>query len=119
VKAAFFTKYGNPEVLKLQEVDKPLPLDDEILVKIIPTTVNSGDVRVRGLAIQGILKLVMQFVLGFNKLRKPILGNVLSGIVKSAGDKVSHFKPGDKVFGMTGFKFGTRTCPSWFLDRSS
>lgn len=107
MKAVFCTKYGNPEVLKFQEVDKPLPQENEILAKVISTCVNSGDVRVRGLAVQGFLKIIMRFVLGFSKPRKPILGTVFSGVVESIGNKVTHFKVGDKVFGMTGFKFGT------------
>lgn len=107
MKAVFCTKYGNPEVLKLQEIEKPLPKENEILVKVISTCVNSGDVRVRGLAVHGFLKIIMRFVLGFNKPRKPILGTVFSGVVESIGNKVTHFELGDKVFGMTGFKFGT------------
>ena len=94
-------------MLKLQEIAKPLPRENEVLVKVISTCVNSGDVRVRGLAVQGFLKIIMRFVLGFNKPRKPILGTVFSGVVEDTGSKVSHFKVGDKVFGMTGFKFGT------------
>jgi NADPH:quinone reductase-like Zn-dependent oxidoreductase len=53
------------------------------------------------------MKILMLFVLGFKKPRKPILGNVFSGVVESMGAKVSQFKLGDHVFGITGFKFGT------------
>jgi len=107
MRAIICTKYGPPEVLQLQEVAKPIPKEDQILVKIHATAVNSGDVRVRGLTVQGFMKLIMRFVLGFTKPRKPILGTVYSGIVESVGNKVSIFKTGDKVFGMTGFDFGT------------
>ncbi len=107
MKAVICTKYGTPEVLQIQEVSKPIPKHSQILVKIVATAVNSADVRVRSLDVKGFMKLVMRLVLGISKPRKPILGTVFSGVVESVGDKVSKFKVGDKVFGMTGFKFGT------------
>ena len=107
MKAVICTKYGPPEVLQIQEVSKPIPKDSQMLVKIVATAVNSGDVRVRSLNVKGFLKVIMRLVLGISKPRKPILGTVFSGIVESIGDNVSKFKIGDKVFGMTGFKFGT------------
>ncbi len=107
MKAIICTKYGPPEVLKMRDVPKPVPKSNEILVKIISTAVNSGDVRVRNLAVEGFMKVVMRLVLGFFKPRKPILGTVYAGIIEGVGTNVSKFKTGDKVFGMTGFKFGT------------
>lgn len=107
MKAIICTQYGLPDVLKIQDIEKPTPKDNEILVKVIATAVNSGDVRVRGLAVEGLMKLVMRFVLGFSKPKKPVLGTVYSGVVEDKGNKVSRFKKGDKVFGMTGFNFGT------------
>jgi NADPH:quinone reductase-like Zn-dependent oxidoreductase len=107
MKAVVCTQYGPPEVLQIQEVSKPVPKDHQILVKIAATAVNSGDVRVRGLDVEGILKVIMRLVIGFSKPRQPILGTVFSGTVETVGAKVSAFKVGDKVFGMTGFKFGT------------
>lgn len=107
MKAVICTQYGTPEVLQIQEVSKPIPKDSQILVKIVATAVNSGDARVRSLNVKGFMKFVMRLVLGISKPRKPILGTVFSGIVESKGNKVSKFKVGDKVFGMTGFKFGT------------
>ncbi len=107
MKAVICTQYGSPEVLKIQRVSKPIPKDNQILVKIVATAVNSGDVRVRSLDVQGFMKLIMRLVLGVSKPRKPILGTVFSGIVETVGSKVSRFKAGDKVFGMTGFNFGT------------
>ncbi|MDO1451368.1 NAD(P)-dependent alcohol dehydrogenase [Rhodocytophaga aerolata] len=107
MKAVICTKYGPPEVLKIQEVARPTPKEKEILVKIMATAVNSGDVRVRSLAVEGWMKWMMRMVLGFSKPRKSILGTVFSGVVEGAGNKVSEFNPGDKVFGMTGFNFGS------------
>ncbi|MEJ1928726.1 NAD(P)-dependent alcohol dehydrogenase [Nostoc sp. NIES-2111] len=107
MKAAICTRYGPPEVLELREVPKPRPKRGEILVRVVASTVNSGDVRVRGLKVEGLLKVVMRLVLGFRKPRKPVLGTVFSGVVEEAGSDVSTFKIGDAVFGMTGFSFGT------------
>ena len=107
MKAIICTKYGSPEVLEVQEVEKPSPKEEELLVRVISTAVNSGDLRVRGLVVEGFMKLVMQVVLGFSKPKKPILGTVFSGIVESIGKNVVSFKSGDLVFGMTGFQFGT------------
>jgi len=107
MKAVICTKYGSPEVLQIQEVEKPTPKSNQILIRIVATAVNSGDVRVRSLDVSGFMKVIMRLVLGISKPGKPILGTVFSGIVESVGNKVSKFKIGDKVFGMTGFKFGT------------
>jgi NADPH:quinone reductase-like Zn-dependent oxidoreductase len=107
MKAVICTKYGPPEVLQIQDVSKPIPKDSEILVKIVATAVNSGDVRVRALDVKGFMKTVMRLVLGFSKPRKPILGTVFSGRVEQVGKNVSKFKIADEVFGITGFKFGT------------
>ncbi|SMG36082.1 NADPH:quinone reductase [Marivirga sericea] len=106
MKAAICTKYGPPETLEIDQVANPVPKDDEILVKIISTAVNSADVRVRGMAVSGILRLLMKFVLGFTKPRKPILGTVYSGIVIGMGLKVHKFNLGDRVCGLTGYDFG-------------
>lgn len=107
MKAIICTKYGSPEVLQIQEVKKPCPKKDQLLIKIVATAVNSGDVRVRSFDIDGFWRIIMRLVLGIAKPRKAILGNVFSGVVETVGDQVSKFKVGDKVFGMTGFEFGT------------
>jgi NADPH:quinone reductase-like Zn-dependent oxidoreductase len=107
MKAAICTRYGPPEVLQIREVAQPIPKNDQLLVKIIATAVNSGDVRVRSLDVKGIMKVIVRLVVGISKPRNPILGTVFSGIVVDVGDKVSRFKVGTKIFGMTGFKFGT------------
>ena len=107
MKAILCKKYGPPEVMQMGEVPKPIPKESDILVNIVATTVNSGDVRVRALRVAGFMKLVMRLVLGFSKPRKPILGTVFAGIVESVGSNVTQFNIGDRVYGATGFKFGT------------
>lgn len=107
MKAAVCTKYGPPEVLEIHELNRPIAGPDQVLVRVVASAVNSGDVRVRGLAVDGFLKIIMQVVLGFTRPRRPVLGTVFSGVVEEVGRNVSKFREGDKVFGMTGFKFGT------------
>lgn len=107
MKAVICTKYGQPEVLTIEHIEKPVPKDNELLVKIISTSVNSGDVRVRGLAVDGFMKIIMRFVIGFTRPRQPILGTVFSGVIEQVGKKVEGFRIGNEVFGITGFKFGT------------
>lgn len=108
MKAIICTKYGPPDVLELADMPKPRPKDNEVLIKIMASAVNSGDVRVRALKEDRfLLRLVMRLVLGFTKPRKSVLGIVFSGIIEETGNKVAHYKSGDAVFGITGFKFGT------------
>lgn len=101
MKAAICTKYGEPTVIKLEEVDKPTPKENEILVKIRATSVTSGDARIRR-ADPAIIRLIF----GFKRPRKSILGVVIAGEIESIGSKVTKFKVGDKVYGTTGMSFG-------------
>lgn len=107
MKAVICRQYGSPDVLQIQEVPKPILGHNQLLVKIAASAVNSGDVRVRKLDVKGFMKIIMRLVIGISKPRKPILGTVYAGVVETVGDKVTKFKPGDKVFGMSGFDFST------------
>jgi len=101
MKAIVYRKYGGPEVLQQEELPKPIPKDDEILIKVKATAVNSGDVRLRKAD-----PFAVRFIFGLMKPKKPILGAVLSGEVEAAGRNVRQFRIGDEVFGMTGMSFG-------------
>jgi NADPH:quinone reductase-like Zn-dependent oxidoreductase len=107
MKAVICTAYGPPEVLKIKEVPKPIPKEDELLIKIKATAINSGDVRIRGLKVNGFLRLIMRVIFGFSKPRKSVLGTVFSGVVQQVGKNVTKFNVDDEVYGMTGLKFGT------------
>jgi len=101
MKAITYTTYGPPDVLQLNEVEKPSPNDDEILVRVRATTATVADVRARGFDIPRSVWLPARVVLGLWAPRKPILGMELAGDVEAVGRGVTRFKVGDEVFGAT------------------
>jgi len=106
MKAIIYTKYGPPEVLKIKEVDKPVPKDDEVLIKNYATTVHVGDTRMRGFRVPKKHWLLMRLFLGITKPKRQILGMEVSGVIESVGKDVKDFKKGDEVFALTGFGGG-------------
>jgi len=98
MKAIVCTKYGPPEVLQLEEVEIPTPKKNEVLIKILATTVTASDCIIRGFNVPIALRLPMGIAIGFRKPRRPILGMVLAGEVESTGQDVQSFKKGDPVF---------------------
>jgi len=101
MKAAVYTQYGQPAVLQVKEVEKPVPGNHEILIRVMATAVNSGDVRLRKAD-----PFAVRFIFGLIKPKRNILGTVFSGEVESVGKDVTHFKIGDAVFGHTDMRFG-------------
>ena len=106
LKAVVCERYGPPEVLRIRDVAKPVPKDDEVLIRVHATTVNSGDVRIRGLRVPRGLGLLMRLRLGFSGPRQPILGLDLAGEVEAVGSGVTKFKRGDRVIASRGFDLG-------------
>jgi NADPH:quinone reductase-like Zn-dependent oxidoreductase len=106
VKAVVCTGYGPPDVLRLQQVEKPVPKDHEVLIKVHATTVHRGDVRIRSFDVPRGQRFMARLVLGFTRPKNPILGMELAGEVESVGKDVTLFKPGDEVFGFTGWGLG-------------
>lgn len=106
MKAVVCTKYGPPEVLELREIDKPIPKDNEVLVKVYATTVSAADYKVRSFDVPAPFWLPARLLLGLRKPRKSILGMELSGEIESIGKDVKLFKKGDKVFAATLQTFG-------------
>jgi NADPH:quinone reductase-like Zn-dependent oxidoreductase len=106
MKAVLCTGYGGPEVLKLTDVTKPVPKDNEVLIKNVATTCHIGDVRVRSFDVPLLQKIPFRLYLGLTKPKRPILGMEVAGEIESIGKNVERFTPGDKVFACTGFVFG-------------
>ncbi len=106
MKAAVCTKYGPPEVLKIQEVEKTVPKDNEILIKVQATTVTSGDTRVRGFRVPLSYWLFARIALGFGGPKRNILGVELAGEIESVGKDVKKFKIGDQAFAYPGHHGG-------------
>src|SRR5438477_4271450 len=102
MKAAVYTRYGPPDVLEIKDVEKPVPADNEVLVRVHATTVCAADWRLR--------KADPFMVRFMNGLRRPkkfnVLGTEFAGTVESVGKAVTRFREGDEVFGSPGFKFG-------------
>ncbi len=107
MKAIIWVKYGPPDVLELRDVGKPVPKDDEVLIRIYATTVTAGDCEMRDLKFPIILSLPMRFWIGFRKPKEnTIPGTELAGEIEAVGKDVKQFKPGDQVFGSAGMDFG-------------
>jgi NADPH:quinone reductase-like Zn-dependent oxidoreductase len=106
MRAMICTKYGPPEVLQLKDVAKPRPKDDEVLIKIHAAAVTMSDIYIRGCQVPLRMQIPMRLMMGLIKPRNPVLGEVLAGEIESVGKAVKRFKPGDAVYGLTGFKLG-------------
>src|SRR5213080_2518010 len=97
MKAVIYQRYGPPEVLRLAEVDRPVPNDDEVLVKIHSTTVSRTDTGLRSAEL-----VISRAFTGLLRPKNPILGMEFSGEVEAIGSAVTQFKVGDPVFGGKG-----------------
>ena len=106
MRAAVYGRYGPPEVVRLGEVETPVPKDDEIRIRIRATTVTAGDHRARSLDLPPGSGPVGRLVLGVRGPRQPILGSELAGDVEAAGKDVRRFRVGDAVVAFAGAKMG-------------
>lgn len=107
MKTIICTKYGPPEVLKVREVQKPFPKSNEVLIRIMATSVTASDCIIRGFKLPLTMWIPGRLALGLIRPGKSILGLVLSGVIEDTGENVKQFKAGDKVFAHTLFQFGT------------
>jgi len=107
MKAVVYTKYGSPDVLQLKEVDKPIPRNDEVLIKVYAAEATKTDCELRSFNFQ--VKwfwLPLRIAMGLIKPKKQILGGYFAGEVESIGKDVSKFKKGDQIFGTTKLLMG-------------
>jgi 2-desacetyl-2-hydroxyethyl bacteriochlorophyllide A dehydrogenase len=106
MKAIICTKYGPPEVLQIQEIEKPTPKANEVLIKVYATSVTLYDCWQRsGTAPPG-FGFLYKLATGFKKPRQPIFGTELAGEIETVGEEVKLFKKGDQIFAYTGMKLG-------------
>jgi NADPH:quinone reductase-like Zn-dependent oxidoreductase len=106
MKAIVCTKWGSPDVLELQQVEKPLPKDNEVLIRIHATTVTAGDCELRALRFPPMMKLLARMGFGIRGPRRNVLGQELAGEIETVGKEVRRLKEGDQVFAHTGFSMG-------------
>ena len=101
MRAVVCDRYGPPDVLRLEDVERPVPRDDEVLIKIRTTTVNRSDCGMRQPD-----PVFARLFTGLLRPRRKILGSELAGEVEAAGPAVTEFEAGDQVFGVNAWKFG-------------
>ena len=106
MKAIVWTKYGPPEVLQLQEVEKPIPKDDEVLIRVFSTTVTAGDCELRSLKLPFLLSLPLRIWIGFRKpKRNTIPGTELAGKIEAYIQSPGLLKKHGKEAAKTALKF--------------
>jgi NADPH:quinone reductase-like Zn-dependent oxidoreductase len=107
MKAAVFTRYGPPDVVQITDVEKPVPKDDEVLIKVRAASVNAGDWHImRG------TPYLLRVMVGLRKPKITRLGMDVAGQVEAVGRNVTQFKPGDEVFGACRGAFAEYACTS-------
>ena len=96
MRAVVYDRYGPPEVLRLEEVERPVPKDDEILIKVHAAAVNRTDTGLRSAEY-----FISRFVTGLLRPRLKIPGTELAGIIEAVGPAVTQFEVGEEVFGVS------------------
>jgi NADPH:quinone reductase-like Zn-dependent oxidoreductase len=107
MKGVVYTKYGSPDVLELKEVEKPIPKEDEVLIKVYAAEATKSDCELRSFTFP--VKwfwLPLRIAMGLTKPKKQILGGYFAGEVESVGKDVSKFKKGDQIFGTARLRLG-------------
>lgn len=89
-----YTRYGPPDVIQVRDIEKPIPKDNQVRIKVHATTVTSGDCRMRKAD-----PFLVRFFMGFTRPKKPILGSDVAGVIDAVGKDVRRFKVGDQVYG--------------------
>lgn len=119
MKAVICAQYGPPEVLQLKDVEKPVPGDNDVLIKIYAATVTMGDCELRSLTLPLWTRIPIRLYMGYRKPRKLTPGMELSGVIESVGKNVVSFRKGDPVFGSTGMGMGANAEYKCLRDTSA
>lgn len=97
MKVIVCDRYGPPEVLRLAQYSKPIPKQDEVLIKIYATSVTNSDIFIRSAKVSPLLTIPFRLKMGLRSPRNPVIGEVFAGVVEAAGPGIKRFKPGDRV----------------------
>ncbi len=103
MRAAVYKKYGPPDVVSIQQVPRPVPGERDLLVKLVASSVTSGDARMRAFNVPKPFAIPGRLVLGIFGPRRKVLGVEFAGTVEAVGKAVTKFRPGDRVFGIDVF----------------
>jgi NADPH:quinone reductase-like Zn-dependent oxidoreductase len=107
MKAVVYTEYGPPEVLRLAEVEKPVPEKNEVLIRVHASAASTGDANVRGFTfVPPGFGPLPRLMFGLTAPRKPILGMTFAGEIEAVGVNVTRFQVGDQVFGLSSINMG-------------
>lgn len=107
MKAIVYTEYGPADVLHLEELPRPAPKANEMLIRVHATSVTAGDCNARGFVfVSPGFRFMARLMFGLRRPKQPVLGVELAGEVVEVGREVRRYKPGDAVFGVTGTRFG-------------
>jgi NADPH:quinone reductase-like Zn-dependent oxidoreductase len=106
MRAASYRRFGAPEVVRIEEVPKPSPRRDEVLIKVHASTLSAADHRARSRTVPSGLQVPAALGLGVFRPRNRVLGMDIAGVVEATGSDVSKFRAGDEVVAMLGAKFG-------------
>lgn len=106
MRAIVYRKYGTPDELKLVEIPKPVPKDNEVLIKIHASTVTMGDCEMRAFRMPPLVWLPVRIMFGLFRPKHKVLGQELSGTIEAIGSEVTTHAVGDKVFAPTQMKLG-------------
>ena len=114
MKIIGYTQYGTPEVLQIKEIEKPVPKDNEVLIRIYATPVNYGDISTRNMGniparefnMPAPLLFFAKIAFGLKKPKNQVLGSEFAGEIEGIGKNVKKFHVGDQVFGYLGMKMG-------------
>ncbi|MFE5836731.1 NAD(P)-dependent alcohol dehydrogenase [Arthrobacter sp. NPDC056493] len=106
MRAATYRRFGPPEVVRIEEIRKPSPRPDEVLIKVHASTVSAADHRARSRTVPAGLEILTALGLGIFRPRHRVLGIDAAGVVEATGSAVSKFRIGDEVVTMLGAKFG-------------
>jgi NADPH:quinone reductase-like Zn-dependent oxidoreductase len=106
MKAIVRTRYGSPDVLRYTDVEKPVPKNNEVLIRVRAATVTAGDCEMRSFTVSPLFWIPLRIMFGVRRPRHPILGQEMAGEIVEVGSDVTGLNVGDRIFAPTTMRFG-------------